>query len=415
MGAETQWDQPNAGMIKTAFLFHRFGPYHHARLCAVKREVEVIGIEVSAVDATYAWAAEAPSPIFRQVTLFHERDVMHESGGEIIRRVHGALDEIRPDVVAIPGWADRAALAALSWCVRHDVPAVMMSESSDLDGPRTWWKESLKSRIVGLCQAGLVGGTPHRDYVARLGMPKDRIFVGYDAVDNEHFQRGACLARENAAPLRRQLGLPERYFLSSNRFIPKKNLSTLLRAYARYRTMANHEPWKLVLLGDGELRGELERARDDLGLRDAVLMPGFKQYQELPAYYGLADAFVHASIVEQWGLVVNEAMAAGLPILASRNCGCAADLVHVGVNGWLFDPLDEAILAAMLAKVADMPAAERSALGEASRQIIARWSPETFGNNVILAVQAALQAPVRKSYFHERMLLRTLIHLGKSA
>ena len=402
-------------MIRTVFLFHRFGPYHHARLRAVKREVEVVGVELSAVDATYAWATEAPSQSFRQVTLFHDRDVIHETGGEIIRRVHAALNEIRPGVVAIPGWADRGALAALSWCVRQHVPAIVMSESSALDGPRTWWKESIKSRVVRLCQAALVGGAPHRDYMAKLGMPRERIFVGYDAVDNDHFQHGANHARENAAVLRQQLGLPEHFFLSSNRFIAKKNLATLLRAYARYRAMADHEPWKLVLLGDGELRGELERVRAELGLREAVLMPGFKQYQDLPAYYGLAGAFVHTSTVEQWGLVVNEAMAAGLPVLVSRNCGCAADLVQDGVNGCVFDPLDGDMLAALLAKVAGLPVGDRAAMGDASQQIIAEWSPATFEQNVVLAVQAALSVPVHAPRLHERVLLRSLIHLGKSA
>jgi glycosyltransferase involved in cell wall biosynthesis len=402
-------------MIKTAFLFHRFGPYHHARLRAVKREVEVVGIEMSAVDTTYAWAAEAPAQSFRQVTLFHDRDVIHENGGEIIRRVHAALDEIRPAVVAIPGWADRAALAALSWCVRQGVPAVCMSESTYTDAPRVWWKESVKRRVVQLCQAGLVGGSPHRDYMARLGMPPERIFLGYDAVDNEHFQRGAQQARRDAAGLRQTLGLPERYFLASNRFIAKKNLALLLRAYARYRATAGHEPWKLVLLGDGELRGELERLREELGLGESVLMPGFKQYPELPTYYGLAGAFVHTSTVEQWGLVVNEAMAAGLPVLVSRNCGCAADLVHDGVNGFGFDPLDGDMLTALLAGVAGLPEPERAAMGEASQQIIARWSPATFEQNVVLAVQAALRIPLRKPRLHERVLLRSLIHLGQSA
>ena len=177
--------------------------------------------------------------------------------------------------------------------------------------------------------------------------------------------------------------------------------------------MAHHEPWKLVLLGDGELRGELERAREELGLREAVLMPGFKQYQELPTYYGLAGAFVHTSTIEQWGLVVNEAMAAGLPVLVSRNCGCAADLVQDSVNGCVFDPLDGDLLAAALAKVAGLRTSERAAMGEASRHIIARWSPATFEQSVVLAVEAALRAPVHKPRIHERILLRTLIMASK--
>src|SRR5262249_59830905 len=106
----------------------------------------------------------------------------------------------------------------------------------------------------------------------------------------------------------------------------------------RYRAAAGTAAWKLVLLGEGEQRAKLEGLRDALGLRNDVSMPGFKQYDELPAYYGLASAFVHTSTTEQWGLVVNEAMAAGLPVLVSERCGCGPDLVREGVNGFTFDP-----------------------------------------------------------------------------
>src|SRR5207244_4064698 len=102
-----------------------------------------------------------------------------------------------------------------------------------------------------------------------------------------------------------------------------KNLPRLLEAFAGYRRLAGDAAWELVLLGDGPLRPELVALLKDLELDGHVLLPGFKQYDELPAYYGLAGAFIHASTTEQWGLVVNEAMASGLPVLVSDRCGCA--------------------------------------------------------------------------------------------
>ena len=81
-------------------------------------------------------------------------------------------------------------------------------------------------------------------------------------------------------------------------------------------------------------------------------MPGFKQYDELPIYYGLAGAFIHASTTEQWGLVVNEAMAAGLPVIVSERCGCAPDLVENGRNGFTFDPYDVDALTHLMLKMA---------------------------------------------------------------
>ena len=94
-----------------------------------------------------------------------------------------------------------------------------------------------------------------------------------------------------------------------------------------------------------------------------VILAGFKQYDELPAYYGLASAFVHASTTEQWGLVVNEAMASGLPVLVSDRCGCAPDLVEDGVNGFTFDPYDVEALAGLMQRVAAMTDERRQAMG----------------------------------------------------
>jgi glycosyltransferase involved in cell wall biosynthesis len=296
------------------------------------------------------------------------------------------------------------------------VPIVLMSDSAAHDFPRVWWKEAIKRRIIRSCEVGLVGGRPHKDYLAELGMPLNRIFVGYDVVDNDFFWQGANAARMNAASLRQSLGLPAQFFLASSRFIAKKNLVRLLEAFALYRRASvQGTAWKLVLLGDGELRKELEPLRDRLGLCEEVLMPGFKQYHELPTYYGLAGAFVHASTSEQWGLVVNEAMAAGLPVLVSRNCGCAADLVRDGVNGFGFDPLDVSALAELFARIAKQPECDLQAMGEASREIIARWGPAAFEKNLMMAVGLGLKTRRQKPTCLDRLLLNGLIHFGERA
>jgi glycosyltransferase involved in cell wall biosynthesis len=373
-------------------------------LRALSQLCEVSAIEFSAVDETYAWDLVKDEPPFLKVTLFNNRDVVHESGNEVARKVEAALDEAGPQVIAIPGWSGRATLAALRWSAQRCVPAAVMSESTAADDRRRWWIESVKRRVVGLFRSGLVGGRPQAEYLAGLGLPRERIFVGYDTVDNEHFWRGALAARQRDADTRRRFGLPDRYFLASNRFIPKKNLPFLLRAYARYRRMDSAEPWGLVLLGDGPLRAELLRTRQELDLTNTVLMPGFIQYTELPTYYGLASAFVHASTTEQWGLVVNEAMAAGLPVAVSVRCGCARDLVQDGQNGFLLDPLDEEGLARQLLKLAHAGTL-LAEMSRRSREIIAAWSPARFAEGMLAAAQAALAAPQPTPGLLRRMLL----------
>ena len=405
------------GRERVTVIFHRFGPYHCARLAAAARECDVLGVEESAETSEYAWDAVTGENAggFRRATLLGRGERPAQPARTIAQRLEILLDRERPAAVVIPGWSDPAALAALRWGGRHGVPAVVMSESTAFDEPRRAWKEWIKAQVVRRCAAGLVGGEPHAAYLAELGMPGARIFPGYDAVDNDYFARGAAAARADADATRARLGLPARYFLASNRFVPQKNLPGLLDAYAAYRRAAGPRAWKLVLLGDGELRPALEAQLAALDLTADVSLPGFKQYGELPAYYGLAGAFVHASTKEPWGLVVNEAMAAGLPVLVSERCGCAYDLVASGENGWKFPPANLTVLTAFLARIATCEPSALAAMGESSQRRIGRWSPAVFAANLQRAVQAARQHPPRGADPLGRALLAALLRRAEGA
>ena len=350
------------------------------------------------------------------------------SDKQVSTRVEDALKDSAPDAVAIPGWSDNAALSALRWCAESGTPAVLMSESTALDKPRSAWREWIKRRIVDLYSTALVGGERHVDYLVRLGMRRERIFTGYDVVDNEYFRQKAEEVRGptfaglrrggQGSEVRQKYGLPENYFLASARFVEKKNLPTLIRSYARYRQLArntdnrqqttDNRPWDLVLLGDGPLRETLNSQLSTLSLQHSVLLPGFKQYEELPVYYGLANAFVHASRTEQWGLVVNEAIASGLPVIVSNRCGCMPELVEG--NGFTFDPNNEHELASRLFEMASLSDDEHKRFEDASRRIAANFGPERFGEGLKRAAELALIRP-RQSSASSRMMTRMLARL----
>ena len=386
-------------------VFQRFGPYPAARVNALSAAgVRVTAVEVCSADATYAWDPLKPFVCDRVALVEGAGSVTFS---ELCGRMSAALDACRADIVAIPGWSSQGAMAALISARRAGIPAILMSDSTAHDESRVWLREVVKRRVVRLFSSALVGGLAHVEYATALGMARERIFTGYDVVDNEHFARGAAQAQGWANAARDELNVPERYFLASNRFIEKKNLSRLLQGFSKYRARAGHGAWDLVLLGDGGLRAQLERQVMELGLHDAVHMPGFKQYNELPKYYGLASAFVHASTTEQWGLVVNEAMACGLPVIISNRCGCAPELVEEGANGYTFDPLDVDSLVELMLKMAGGDS-DRAAMGAASRRIISEWTPQTFSENLLAAAEVALAVPRSKSTPLDSGLLRLL-------
>jgi glycosyltransferase involved in cell wall biosynthesis len=220
--------------------------------------------------------------------------------------------------------------------------------------------------------------------MCQLGMEQSRIKIGYDVVDNDYFVRETTTLRLNSTSSH----FANPYFLTSNRFIPKKNLFRLLKAYFEYRKIVP-KPWDLVLLGDGPLKEEIKNMIYDLGLSNYVHLPGFCQYNELPTYYAFAQAFVHSSTSEQWGLVINEAMASGLPILVSNRCGCAEDLVHTDKNGIKFDPYDIEAITAALVNITTVANEKREEMGVNSLEIIENFKPKHFGENLnLLSVQA---------------------------
>ncbi len=409
-------------MKRIAIHFARLGPYHLARLESAAEVLvsvgwEVVAFEIAGTDATYEWEkASSHGAGFARKTVFPDRIFEEIPDGELRRGISIALGELQPDAMAIAGWGTVDARACLSWCKQRRIPAFVMSETRAADGKRIWWKEWLKSRVVRKFDGALCGGESHKRYLVQLGIPPERIAFGYNVVDNSYFANEKCSRassiEEPEAGDRTKLAtrhqptaaaFPEGpYFLASNRFVERKNLARLIQAYSEYVASSKSDIWPLFLLGDGELRGGLERlaqkleliiASGDLKLNSyklktpsedgLVFFAGFRQIEELPAFYSAAGAFVHPALEEPWGLVINEAMASGLPILSSRNVGAAEELVVEGETGFLFDPMNVKEMAAALLRMADMPEAHRREMGLAAQSMLERKAPKrAFGEGL---------------------------------
>ena len=391
-----------------AIVFHRFGPYHRVRIESVADDFDVVGVELSKQTQEYAWDSIQLNEHCQHVVVCDGEDSRSLKMSNLFQKIDATLKPLKPDAVAINGWSDNGAFATLRWCQIHQVPAIVMSESNQSDFARNPVREFIKRRIVSCFSAALAGGSLARDYLVSLGLPEHLVSTGYDIVDNQHFSSPNDF---DAVQFRQQVGLQNAYFLASNRFIEKKNLPRLIEAFSIYRKQVRREPsdelaWDLVLLGDGPQKDELLRLVKSLGVESHVHFPGFLQYNELPKYYWGAKAFIHSSTTEQWGLVINEAMAAGLPVIASSRCGSTADLVVEGKTGFVFDPLDVPTLADRMLKLAQDPVLRERMSVEAKRHI-ADWGPERFATGMRNAVDAALSRPAQPNWL-DRLTLRML-------
>lgn len=387
--------------MKVAVIWARFGAYHLARLRGAAEvggnlDARVVGIEIAQKDH-YAWEIESGAQGFERITVFPGSSYDDLTPARIRREVARVLADLRPDAVAINGWSMPEARAAIAWCRRRpEAAAILMSETKQDDGGRRlWWKEIFKGWLVRRCDAALVGGRPQADYLQRLGFPPELIFHGYDVVDNAYFAQGADRVRRDAAGYRARYNLPERYFFACTRFLPRKNIAGLLRAYAAYRN-DSPAPWDLVVAGGGDEGPALQQLQSDLGLQ-GVHWPGFVQYRDLPVYFGLASAFIHSALSEPWGLVVNEAAASGLPLLVSRTVGARYELVEVGGNGILFDPGSVEAMTGALRIMSDFSDVQRAAMGRRSVEIVAEWSPRRFGEGLFAAIDKCRETENVKS------------------
>jgi glycosyltransferase involved in cell wall biosynthesis len=383
---------PFSGEI--AVIIGATGPYHLARLNALHQLLSKQGCSLTLVlrngrISEYPWFDEPDSLPFRVVKAYPERD----PEPKFLRSANGmfrALNSFKPDAIVF-GMPFPAYFGPFAWGLKNRTPMILFSESKANDSPRSALKERLKRSIYGRFGAAVVGGSPHVEYLSTLGIPKEKCFMGYDAVDNGYFESKAACARKRDQQLREQHGLPERYWIAANRFISKKNLHRLLEAYDLYRQSMGNKAWKLVLIGDGPEKETLLELRTQLGLEQAILFPGLVNYDMLPEFYALAEAFVHASTVEQWGLVANEAMASGLPIIMSEKCGCVSSLLEEGCNGFSFDPFDVESISNAMQRFHHSDKNERIRMGARSEEIIENWGPERFAE----AIWAALNAVKR--------------------
>lgn len=386
-----------------AVCFTNFGPYHLARLRALALRLResgdgLIAYEMAGNERLYPWERRCQDEPFDWITLFPDRDLETLSMADCAGALTRALERDLPDAVGIVGYARPESMAAARWCRRGGRPAILMSESQAIDRPRTWWREAIKARRVRRFDAALVGGEPHRDYLVDLGMPADRIALGYNAVDNAYYRdrAEAWRARHDARD-----GLPAApFFLSVCRFAPEKNLLRLIEAFASYREHSRPEGrWDLVLCGDGPQAPAIGAAIATSGHAAAIHRPGFLQAEPLTRWYAHASAFLLPSLSEPWGLVVNEAASTGLPLLVSDRAGCAATLVPrpEGTTGARFNPLDVEQMARKLAWMAALPQDERLAMGRRASELVDRWGPGRFADGTLEALQLAQRPHSRRT------------------
>ena len=316
----------------------------------------------------------------------------HVGKGNLLfnRGLSRALKRFSPGSVICGGYNHLAFWQALRWGKRHHVKFLLWTESNKHDSRTARrWTEALKAYYLRNCDGFVVPGKASSEYLLSIGAPAASIVTAPNAVDNNLYARESGKIRSESSAFREKLNLPTRFILFVGRLVREKGVFELLEAYAELDSSLRSQVG-LIFAGNGQSRAALSSRAATIS-PGTIRFTGFLHREDLPGLYALADALVLPTHSDPWGLVVNEAMACGLPIMVSEVAGCSADLVESGKNGHVVPQGNiNALSQAISSVLSDPKLREEMSLHSLSR--IKNFSPEICAAGLATAACSAVGA-----------------------
>ncbi|MFH0987848.1 MAG: glycosyltransferase [Parcubacteria group bacterium] len=296
-----------------------------------------------------------------------------------------SLTRENPDCVIIDGYDSPSAWMALLWVKLHRRKMVLWSGSTlmsshHISGMIGW----LKKVFVRSADSYVTYGQDARDYLVHFGAKTERIAVGCNVCDINKFSASVA-NRQDAEFVAERTRYPSVLFLFVGQFIERKGVRQLLEAFKEI----DNPDWGLILIGAGDLRGEVDKFIKGNGLVSRVFVLGYKQQNDIIKYYSLADIFVMPSLHEVYGIVASEALASGCFLLSSKYAGASRDLVKVGSNGFVFDPADKIDFIEKMKLAADKIKSGAVSRDQISASI-SKYTSQYYGQQTIVAIRTAM-------------------------
>lgn len=246
------------------------------------------------------------------------------------------LKERRPDAVLMTGWHFYGLVQIFFFLRNLNIPILLRMDSNDLK-KRSLVATKFYRWYASFISIGLSVGTRNSEFLRRIGIPHERIIDCPHVVDNEYFENESDKSRIRRIEIQRSLGLGVSSFCFAyiGKFERKKNPMDILQAFDACYSKRSEGDLSLLMVGSGELEQECRRFSKERGL--PVTFTGFVNQSSICDMYAISNCVILASNEDEtWGLVINEAMACGIPAIVSDRCGCATDLIENGETGYLY-------------------------------------------------------------------------------
>lgn len=350
---------------KILLVWDRLGDYHRARVKALQEAVgkeNVFYADLGAADNLYKWSSSDQND--SQYFLLSQKPVQEPDAAQRLENFKKIVQTQQIKVVGIAGYGRKEYRMFLWYCYRNGIKVVLFAES--------WYgKNLIFNQIKGialklLCSGFLVSGERAKQHFhQQLGIPLSKIRIGYSSVDNAHFAKGKKTTENN-----------KKIILCVARFSEEKNLSLLIQAY---QNSAINGKFQLVVVGGGKEETKLQQLAAN---NPDIFLRNWMTYNELPDLYASADYFILPSSFEPWGLVANEAAAAGLPLILSNECGCLPELLDEK-NGFSFPANDQNALIQIFNRLPNITETQYQTMSEHSRKKVDAISSENWAKQFI--------------------------------
>ncbi|HEY0673582.1 MAG TPA: glycosyltransferase family 4 protein [Longimicrobiales bacterium] len=374
----------------------------------VYRELQAgFGIDVTAIYAsdfsvtgyrdpefgeTFAWDTDLLAGYDHRFLTTIARGGSRDAANVAAEGLQQALVDVQPDAILLTGYSPRFYRQAFRSALQVNVPVLFRAETTDHARKRNWLKHWVRDNalryVYKRCAGLLYIGERSRAHYLRLGVDPDQLLFSPYCVDVRTFQCGEEERAELRAGQRAQLDIAgdDLVVLFSGKLVARKDPARIIEAV---RLLTGGARPVVVFLGSGALRSQLEVAAS-IDPPVQIRFAGFQNQGALSAYYHAADCLILPSVEDEtWGLVVNEALAHGLPAVVSNAVGCAPDLIDDGHTGAIFDAGDAAGLAAALRRV--LPLVNNAAARQHCRTKVNDYSVTNAARGIAAACERALR------------------------
>tara|TARA_A100001388_G_scaffold277252_1_gene267624 strand:+ start:3318 stop:4481 length:1164 start_codon:yes stop_codon:yes gene_type:complete len=382
--------------MKILIVLRNIGPYHNSRFeSLLNSNIKLSVFETRPLSREYLWISNDnykydvyKFPMSSNV----EVDIPNNDIDSFYKRY---IPNIGPDVILSIGWADRTYQRLLLYGNKNKIPTIIVSDSikkTEKNIKRPFLKELIKKIILKGYSSAFVAGTESKNYLLDLGFRNEKIFAPWDVIDNRFFAKYST----------REISPHRKYFLCVSRLLKRKNLMNLIKSFSDYQIRGGK--WGLKIIGSGDQYENLVKLSERVCNKSDFEIISWLQIDQLRKYYKEASAFILPSYFDNWGLVVNEAIASGLPCIVSKNCGCTVDLISNNKSGFIFDPFKKNELTKLMHKIENQTKEERAKMIRLAKINLEKFDLNNFVINLKKAINEAIRNP--KYSLFSRIFLR---------